>query len=561
MELDELIRTARPEVMAAPDVSSLRAHGRRRRARNRRRVLTLVVCAVGIAVIAPQVLRDSAPRIVVSGETHGATPAGWSMLGEVPFGGMDLRIVAVGSRIAVVSDHETNPGSARPQHVSVAMFDPSTATSVDLGFAAHAGSDPPTDLHGTTAWGDALVVLSRGPAGYRLDRFVDGTWTRLAMPAGAPADLVWTGVSSIAGQLYLSSERRESGISDAEVWRTADGDSWEHLPAPGVSSDWGSTLVEVPDGLIRWTGGGQFSAGIEGELFSESTGRWTPMPDSPVDAMWLRKGAWTGSALLGCGAHTQATRYDCLSWTPGADRIALVDPPPLPQTESMEGFGSGMQVVWDGDRLVVAAASSAAGSSSSVWYSYRPDEAVWRDLPVPPTQLGNVIDAVTAADGQIYVVAVDVGGDVARIARLRADDAGTPSPAATDTGSATRVVLPSQRWTWSRSPDGQTLTVTDGRTVEDGAVSCPELGVEFSELDAGANSFPWPGTDEMVKPTPICQPSKFQVWGDGRFFEVRVHRSGPSSDRDAADLAAVIGRFRAERFGRNIPGSVPNTTR
>src|SRR5262245_33419053 len=233
--------------------------------------------------------------------------------------------------------------------------------------------------YGASVWTDRqLIVVGRTP----LTKVADNPsknaatafdpaknrWRTLSPPAERGGvlgccDAVWTG--------------REVLVFGANVAYDPSRNVWRKLPR------------SVPEGIVLWTGreaigwGGGCcgDASARGTAYNPTTGRYRPLPRSPLAPSQRPLGAWTGREviLLVSGFDPDGKPYPArmaraAAYDPAANSWRRLAPLPAPSLR----FATG--TAWDGHELLVV----GAGRSSRSAYAYDSAKNTWRRLaPMP----------------------------------------------------------------------------------------------------------------------------------------------------------------------------------
>jgi hypothetical protein len=169
--------------------------------------------------------------------------------------------------------------------------------------------------------------------------------------------LVWGGF--VPQHLDLSEPPR----GDGALYDLA-ADRWTPLPPSPLAAGGGAAV---------WTGdvfvvvrSGPPSDGPPAATFGPATMSWQSIDGEPVEA--LAGAAWTGREVI--------VQPGNRAWDPGRQTWRALPPRP--------GSAEPSDVVWTGDRLVVAGASSVPSASGWSLVAYDPVENRWHHLPEPP---------------------------------------------------------------------------------------------------------------------------------------------------------------------------------
>jgi N-acetylneuraminic acid mutarotase len=277
-----------------------------------------------------------------------------------------------------------------PIRIAAAALLALTATAAASGSSTVPGHwralprEPVALPYGASVWtGKQLVVFGRTP----LTKVADNPsknaataydpaknrWRTLSPPAERGAvlsccDAVWTG--------------REMLVFGANVAYDPSRNTWRKLSR------------SVPQGIVLWTGSEAIGwgggccgdASARGAAYNPATGRYRPLPRSPLPPSQRPLGAWTGREviLLVSGFDPNGKPYPArmaraAAYDPAANSWRRLAPLPTPTLR----FATG--AAWDGHELLVV----GAGPSSRSTYAYDPVENTWhRRAPMPAARAG-----------------------------------------------------------------------------------------------------------------------------------------------------------------------------
>lgn len=255
-------------------------------------------------------------------------------------------------------------------------------------------------------------------------------WSRVWLPGevvGGPGVEVMFAVAGWAGGLVAVGQIGPLGKSDAGVWVSPDGVTWERLEDPEVL---GGTGEQVMRAVVPW-GGGLVAAGDSGPVGSRDVVVWrsddgrdwrrveSPSFGGPGSQMVLALCVWEGGLAAVGGDFTG--EFDAAVWT-SADGETWQRSPHVPELFGGEGDQLLRAVSpWEGGLVAVG----TDGINPQVLIVRSPDGAVWERAGEADPSLGSSagveMRGLVAWKGLLVAVGFDMSSN--GVAVWRSEDA------------------------------------------------------------------------------------------------------------------------------------------